>query len=107
MLKQQHEALGDDIIGKRVLLGSYGSGNTMSVFTGTIAEQAPQVISRWNLDEVISGAVDESLEHYERWLRAPMATEEYREEMNSEQVPKGRFYLKNIRDDGYREYTRA
>ena len=107
MLKQQHEALGDDIVGKRVLLGSYGSGNTMSVFSGTIAEQAPQVISRWNLDEVISGAVDESLEHYERWLRVPMAAEEYREEMTSEQVPEGRFYLKNIRDDGYREYTRA
>ncbi|MFP4373085.1 MAG: hydroxymethylglutaryl-CoA synthase family protein [Spirochaetaceae bacterium] len=107
MLKQQHEKLGDGIVGKRVLIGSYGSGNTMSVFSGTIADGAPELIARWNLDAVLSGGVDESLEHYERWLRVPMSSEEYHREMASEQVPEGRFYLENVRDDGYREYTRA
>mgnify|MGYP006285177843 FL=1 len=107
MLKQQYEKLGAGIVGKKILIGSYGSGNTMSVFTTTVAEQAPEVISRWNLDDVLSGSIDESLEHYERWLRVPLSAEEYREALATESVPSGRFYLQNVRDDGYREYAKA
>jgi hydroxymethylglutaryl-CoA synthase len=107
MLKQQYEARGADIVGKKVLLGSYGSGNTMSVFTARIAREAPAVISNWDLDSVIADGVEESLQHYERWLRMPFSAEEYREVLAEEQVPTGRFYLQNIRDDGYREYARA
>lgn len=107
LLKQQYEARGADIIGKKVLLGSYGSGNTMSVFTVTIAREAPDVISRWDLDGVLADGIDEPMEHYERWLRMPLAAEEYREAVAAAQVPEGRFYLQNIREDGYREYTRA
>ncbi|MFO8063770.1 MAG: hydroxymethylglutaryl-CoA synthase [Spirochaetia bacterium] len=107
LLKQQYETLGTDLVGKKVLLGSYGSGNTMSVFTATVAERAPEVISRWDLDAVLNGGVDEPMEHYEQWLQAPFSPEEYRSKVAEQHVPAGHFYLENIRDDGYREYTRA
>ncbi|MFP4205873.1 MAG: hydroxymethylglutaryl-CoA synthase family protein [Spirochaetaceae bacterium] len=107
LLAQQHRELGDGIVGKTVLLGSYGSGNTMSVFTGRISAGAPGVISRWNVDALLTDGEEESVEHYERWLRAPLAPEEYREVLAGESIPAGRFYLENIREDGYRVYTQA
>jgi hydroxymethylglutaryl-CoA synthase len=107
LLKQQYEAHGSDIVGKNVLIGSYGSGNTMSVFTARIAEQAPQVIPRWDLEGVLNGGVESSLEQYEQWLDAPLPPETYRAKIAEHHVPEGRFYLSNIRDDGYREYATA
>jgi hydroxymethylglutaryl-CoA synthase len=107
LLKQQYESEGADIVGKNVLLGSYGSGNTMSVFTTRIAEKAPEVISEWDLDTVLTDRDDSTVEQYEQWLEAPLPAETYRERIAEVNVPQGRFYLKNIREDGYREYAQA
>ena len=107
LLEQQYKQLGEKMVGKKVLIGSYGSGNTMSVFNATIAPAAPSVIANWDLDAVVKEAVEEPVEHYEQWLKAPLTTEEYRERIAKAQVPAGRYYLQNIRDDGYREYTKA
>ena len=47
LLAERYATLGSAIAGKRIVLVSYGSGNTMIVISGRVAEQAPRVIARW------------------------------------------------------------
>ena len=49
LLEQEYTRLGAEIVGKKILIASYGSGNTMMVFSGTIAAGAPEVIGSWDL----------------------------------------------------------
>jgi hydroxymethylglutaryl-CoA synthase len=105
-LKGIHARLGKKIGGKRILFASYGSGNTMAVFSGVVAEGAYDVISRWQTRNQESGITNADMEQYEAWMR-----EEYGVPLGMENNPseerlprKGAFYLKNIREDGYREY---
>ncbi len=106
-LKDRFETLGDEIVGKRILLASYGSGNTMSVMRGRVAAGAPEVIKNWDLNALWNRSCEESFETYERWIEAPLKPERYNEivSQESEKIPHGSFYLSGIRDDGYREYA--
>lgn len=103
-LADRYREFGSDIVGKRVLIGSYGSGNTMTVVGGRIAKRAPQVIEGWDLDAVWNGEQKLPVSIYETWMNSPYPAEEYRARIAQAQVPRGRYYLSNIRDDGYREY---
>jgi hydroxymethylglutaryl-CoA synthase len=105
LLKQQYEKLGDKIVGKRLLLGSYGSGNTMVVFSARVAEGAPEVIRQWDMDAVVRGRREADFATYEQFLEAPLAREEYAKRIESAAVPAETFYLQGIREDGYREYV--
>ncbi len=106
-LKDRYDTLGDDIVGKRILLASYGSGNTMSVMRGRVADQAPGIIAGWDLDIVREGNCEVSFDTYERWIEAPAEPEAYNRMIAEEVtgIPSGSFYLAGIRDDGYREYS--
>ncbi len=106
-LKDRFETLGDEIVGKRILLASYGSGNTMSVMRGRVAAGAPEVIKNWDLNSLWNRSCEESFDTYERWIEAPMKRESYNSivSQESENIPSGSFYLSGIREDGYREYA--
>jgi len=107
LLKERHQKLGANIVGKRLLLASYGSGNTMTVVSGRIAPGAPEVISAWDLDRIWENQETQDLSRYERWLSAPFDRETYASLLEKETVPVRSFYLKGIREDGYREYAFA
>ena len=104
LLADRYRTLGDDIIGKRLLIGSYGSGNTMTVVSGRVAQKAPSVISGWDLDAIWKAAEQRPVSEYDRWMAAPYGRDEYRSLMDGVSVPAGHYYLGDIREDGYREY---
>ena len=103
-LADRYREFGEGIVGKRVLIGSYGSGNTMTVVGGRVAAGAPAIIESWDLDSVWDNQRSLPLEDYETWMRAPYPADQYRALLDGVSVPPQRYYLDNIRDDGYREY---
>ncbi|TVQ25440.1 MAG: hydroxymethylglutaryl-CoA synthase [Spirochaetaceae bacterium] len=103
-LQERYRKLGPDIVGKKVLVASYGSGNTMIVYSATIAENAPAVIESWDLDEVLAGGIPASLETYQAWVGGPYSRDTYAGMMADVDVPQSRHYLASVREDGYREY---
>lgn len=105
LLKERYERFGSEIVGKRVLLASYGSGNTMIVISGTVMAQAPEVISSWNLDSIWDEESERPLYEYEKWLQAPHPRECLNTLYKVADVPAQSFYLAGIREDGYREYA--
>jgi hydroxymethylglutaryl-CoA synthase len=104
LLADRFRALGRDIVGRTILLASYGSGNTMVVLKARIAAGAPEVIARWNLDSVFTSARSASFEEYEAWMAGPVQPELQARLMENATVPPGAFMLSGIRKDGYREY---
>lgn len=104
LLKQRYEAIGDEIVGKRMLLASYGSGNTMIVISGEVMPEAPKVIESWDLDAVWRSESERPLYEYEKWLEAPHPRECLSSLYKVADIPENSFYLAGIREDGYREY---
>jgi hydroxymethylglutaryl-CoA synthase len=104
LLDERWRALRSGIAGKKILLASYGSGNTMIVVPARIAANAPDVISRWQLDAVFSCARTASFEEYEAWAAGPVQPELHARLMENAVVPPEAFFLSGIRKDGYREY---
>ena len=106
LLDAEYRRIGRGIVGKHLLLGSYGSGNTMVVLEATIAAGAPDVIGRWDLAGSTGRSEEASLAEYQDWVeRAGYG--EGAGEAGVSRVPPGSFYLKRIREDGYREYAYA
>jgi hydroxymethylglutaryl-CoA synthase len=105
LLSERYQVLGEGIIGKRLLFASYGSGNTMIVFAGRVAPEAPKVISQWGLDRVLGSARRAGFEEYEAWIAGPAQPELYSELFSHVKPPSGAFVLNGIRKDGYREYA--
>ena len=105
LLKERYEVFGKDIVGKSFMMGSYGSGNTMIILSGRIAAGAPEVIESWDLDKVYRSAVQMEFPAYETWLTAPHTNERLQELYTETDVPGESFYLRGIREDGYREYV--
>jgi hydroxymethylglutaryl-CoA synthase len=105
LLKDRFEALGEGIVGKRLLLASYGSGNTMIVLSGTVAPMAPRVIESWDLARIFTSARDAGMGDYGLWMEGPRAPGDYAGILSSIQIPTGSFYLSGVREDGYREYN--
>jgi hydroxymethylglutaryl-CoA synthase len=106
LLESELERIGPELAGKRLLIGSYGSGNTMVVLQGTVAAQAPEVIAGWDVSGVLSATDEASVEEYQEWMDRPTHGEGAGE-AGAAVVPQGSFYLKGIREDGYREYAFA
>ena len=103
LLSGRWKAHGDGIIGKKILFCSYGSGNTMIVMTATIAQGAPSVIAKWDLDKVLGDQYPASFKDYLDWVKPEGA--DYNSRVANLAIPPGRFYLSGIREDGYREYS--
>ncbi|MBN2510883.1 MAG: hydroxymethylglutaryl-CoA synthase [Spirochaetales bacterium] len=104
LLKSQYEKIGDAIAGKRIILGSYGSGNTMAILSGTIVPGAQEVIRSWNLGHLLDRTNAASLNDYEEWI-ARTKNGKGPHLNDAELIPAGVYFLKSIREDGYREYS--
>jgi len=104
LLRERYEKFGKDIVGKSMLMASYGSGNTMVVLNGTIAPGAPEVIEQWDLDSIYRKQYDATTDQYETWLKAPHTNGTLEKLLNEATVPDRHFYLSAIREDGYRRY---
>jgi hydroxymethylglutaryl-CoA synthase len=98
---------GDGIVGKRVILASYGSGNTMNVVSTVVAPGAPEVLAAWDLDAVLGSAVDASREAYDEFVSRKQYVWETGEVSDGSDAAAGEYYLRNIREDGFREYDFA
>ncbi|WP_052078283.1 hydroxymethylglutaryl-CoA synthase family protein [Spirochaeta lutea] len=108
-LYQDYQRVGKDIIGKKILFSSYGSGNTMLVFEGEVLPDAPAVIEAWNPDDFLNHYVESDFSSYQSWLDRNYEPQTYNEQASrdsyTETVEPGCFYLESIRsDDEYREY---
>lgn len=88
---------GGDVVGKRILFASYGSGNTMIVFSGRVMERAPETVAGWEIGGLLEKHRPASFDEYEQWhSRYPGAS--------GATAPAMAFGLEKIREDGYREY---
>jgi hydroxymethylglutaryl-CoA synthase len=107
LLKNRFDLYGDSIVGKKVLMGSYGSGNTMVFMSGTIAKDAPDVIRKWDLDSIWNHSPS-TIEDYERWISSNGSTaDQYAAGLENKRscIDPRTFFLDRIREDGYREYN--
>jgi hydroxymethylglutaryl-CoA synthase len=105
LLYDRYRELGENIVDKRMLLASYGSGNTMIVISAKVAESAPEVIRKWNFDAIFRSARQADFSEYLRWTEGPHDRETYEMMLKDVAVPAESFYLSGIREDGYREYA--
>ncbi|MCK5737385.1 MAG: hypothetical protein KAH21_12945 [Spirochaetaceae bacterium] len=106
LLHQEYKRIGTSIEGKTVLIASYGSGNTMMVFTGTIASGAGDVIRRWDLEKWDRNSRSANFDEYSNWLSRPENLDEWRKILESSHPVQGRFYLRDIGKAGFRLYSR-
>lgn len=106
LLAQQYRSIGDGIVGKRLLICSYGSGCTMTVMSGVVAEGAPRVIANWNMEEILAQSTPISDNEYQQWTRTPYAlkAKDLQEPAGQQEDKLPGAYLHAIREDGYREY---
>ncbi|HRS64703.1 MAG TPA: hydroxymethylglutaryl-CoA synthase [Spirochaetia bacterium] len=104
LLYERYAKLGSDIVGKTILLASYGSGNTMIMMRGTIAPQAPEIIKNWNLEALQNSYIASSFDDYHHWTTS--SGHGYGEKVTASNAT-SRFRLVGIRHDGYREYDHA
>jgi hydroxymethylglutaryl-CoA synthase len=105
LLEAQHRAIGEGIVGKRILIASYGSGNTMAVISARVAERAPEVLARWRIEGLWSSARRTGWEEYEAWTARQGASALGSGSEEGGGPPDGSFFLSGIRKDGYREYS--
>ncbi len=104
LLKKEYRRISGELTGRKILFASYGSGNTMIIFRGTIAERAPEQIEKWDFDRDIGLSKNASLEEYENWIHEPFPIHPGKRVASKADVPSGRFFLRSVREDGYHEY---
>ncbi|AHH10876.1 Hydroxymethylglutaryl-CoA synthase [Borrelia coriaceae ATCC 43381] len=82
-----------DITGEKILFCSYGSGNIMVIYELTVEDNAHCVVKTWDIDRILS-------------VRHDANFDEYRDFFENKIIPGESFgfYLKEIREDGYRVY---
>ena len=107
LLDEEYRRIGNEICGKRILVSSYGSGNTMIVFSATIADRAPEVISGWDLKKVRDKARWADFSSYEEWLKRPTDLREWADRIEESSVPSGLYHLRGFDDNGFRRYERS
>ncbi len=107
LLTGEYERLGDGIVGKKILIASYGSGNTMIVFTATIAPGAPKVIAGWDLAGVSNNNREASFDEYLSWLARPTDLPKWQSLLDGAKPEPGQFYLSGFGDTGLRHYRRG
>jgi len=107
LLAARYQHLGPSIVGSRILLASYGSGNTMIVISGRVAGEAPEVIRRWKLEKIRDSRQPAGMREYEIWSSGSHLRAAAGLTAQDPVLPPGQFYLSSIREDGYREYRHA
>jgi hydroxymethylglutaryl-CoA synthase len=104
LLAERFQTLGEGLVGKSVLLASYGSGNTMAVLSGRVAAGAPSVLSRWNTESHLESGRPATWEEYEEWMRKGYVECDSAEGRCFENLDGRSFHLARLREDGYRLY---
>ncbi len=107
LLQQEYARIAEGIVGKKVMIASYGSGNTMMVFSGIIAAEAPEVIRAWDLDKWNRSSRQVSFNEYLEWLDRPENIDSWRSILKKAKPKKDRFYLKDFGETGLRIYSRS
>ncbi|XP_060083967.1 hydroxymethylglutaryl-CoA synthase-like [Ylistrum balloti] len=105
LLSKQYEAVQESIVGKKVLVLSYGSGNTSMVIPGRVAQQAPEVIQSWSLCDQLQTGNDVETQVYSTWMQHHDAIPPNEKDLNT--IQSKSFYLSRIREDGYRVYSQS
>ncbi len=67
-LLEKHHSEKKNINNKKILLISYGSGNTSIVLRGTTTQNTNAVVSTWNLWKQVNHAQQNALNAYEEWI---------------------------------------
>ena len=108
LLSTEFGRIGKKVEGRRIILGSYGSGNTMIVFQATVATGASDVISSWKLQEELANKRTADFAEYENWLNLDTDTDKWQKLLDAEPPRGGRglFYLKGFSQGGARLYSR-
>jgi hydroxymethylglutaryl-CoA synthase len=104
-LYNQYRRIGDDIVGKKIMMASYGSGNIMTVVSGTVAQSAPEVIDRWDLEGLLGSGRQATFKEYQQWIDGPYVPTGLNHTPQRPESEKPLFTLETIREDGYREYA--
>lgn len=104
LLDDRYRTMGKSIVGKNVLMASYGSGNTMIVLSGSIAPRAPEVLERWDLRQDIYTYRSAGMDEYELWISSPHTPEANPNMIKQSEIAPQSFFLAGVREDGYREY---
>jgi hydroxymethylglutaryl-CoA synthase len=104
-LAENYKLYGRDIVGKKILITSYGSGNTMIVMSGTVSEHAPDLLEKRNIRSQLNHDRVASFDEYNRWISLPSDPEAINSMIQESQLPKELFVLEGIREDGYRQYS--
>lgn len=101
LLQNEYKTLQQDFIGKKILLLSYGAGNTALVLQTTVAKNASVIIEQMNLTEQLQRYHDKDFDAYVKWCDTP----ESKNTLHPQHTHTPSVFLKNIRsDDQYREY---
>lgn len=105
----EYQKHGDRIAGKRLLFSSYGSGNTMLVFEGIVSKGAAELIKRWQEEDFLNHYREVDWAEYLYWVGktsySPVdSTQAQYHEVADADVAPGKFFLRQIREDGYRVY---
>ncbi|MDA3808878.1 MAG: hypothetical protein PF518_00980 [Spirochaetaceae bacterium] len=103
-LYHEWDKSGSGIIGKKILFASYGSGNTMIVFSGTVAPGVVDVVSQWDIPSILQQKKHADFSVYENWVKTPSIEDSGSLSYYIDKIPLNSFYLNTIRSDGYREY---
>ena len=103
-LADAYRRLGRSVVGTTVTIASYGSGNTMTVLRGTVAPGAIAVLADWDLDAVVNGGQPAPFADYERFVEPEVYALTSGQVAGPETVPANRYFLREIREDGYRVY---
>ena len=109
LLVKEESRLRAAIEGRRVLMASYGSGNTMVVFSARVVPGAGSVIRGLG----VSDAVEKEARHLPAEAadqligmdRNDPAAHRALLDQRAHEIPAGRYYLRGIREDGYRDYA--
>lgn len=106
-LANRYAKVGSDIVGQRVLIASYGSGNTMTVLSATVAADAPAVLDTWDLKGILDGAAPATFEEYEAFVEKESYDLTFGATGGEAAAHPGTYYLAEIREDGFRRYEFA
>lgn len=104
LLTARFRDLQTDVVGKRITMAAYGSGNTALAFSGRVSSEAPATMGRWCLDQMLNHGQQASMAAYDAWVGGRHTAATDHGEPSQVEVPGDSFYLKEVRADGYRVY---
>ncbi len=102
LLSKKYQEIKEAIVGKKVLILTYGSGNTAVVLAGTLAKDAPSVIESWSLLKQLDTYEETDKTYYQWWLKNDDPEGPSDKELQS--LPPKSIYFQSFREDGYRTY---